>query len=458
MIPFTEFENQTKLGNYYPYNITLNLTNACNLACRYCFVHQQPDFMALEIAKKGIDFIWNNLQKHKNEIKDIPQDLKCVITLFGGEPLLTFHSVIKPLYEYIDNKYTYKGNFASQITTNGLLIDQEIVDFIQQYDINILFSFDGIKEIQDNNRPCHDKNKSSFDIIMNNFEKYIFPNTNNLHYELRATADLNHVDLWFDNFLFFNSLPIQTFSQVIEFYTILQPEQITKIYEQLDKMCNHIFNICLYDDLAKYPKWINYDHCLGQVINHDYEMVLRTRPINENIFPRLITNFCGYALEYVAMDAFGNLFPCREDPAEYPLNCHPSLIGHIDTGIDYEKLLKIKHIVNKMEFEFFKNKTCDKDCWYAQNHIKCEYAECPSHALREKNISTSFCTINSYICKRIVKDMDLLINQYHSRTYINYLKRNFPEFKFLNTLQTSPPSTRPFILEEMRKHRLITKE
>lgn len=452
---FYQFQDFTKLDNYYPYHITLNLTNACNLACRYCFVKQTPAFMPLEIAKQGIDFIWNNLQKHKQELKDIPLDQKCVITLFGGEPLLTFKSVIQPLFIYIEQKYGYKDNFTTEITTNGVLLNQEIIDFFEKYHVNVLFSFDGIKEIQDNNRPLHDKRQSSYEIIMSNYEKYIFYKPHDFMYNLRATADLNHINLWYDNFLFFNSLPIPEFALVVEFYTILNDQQIQQIYQELDKMCSYIYSICLFDDLKKYPKWTNYDHCLGQIITHDYEKIIRTKDVDLNNLPKFITNFCGYALEYVAMDAFGNLYPCREDPAEYPLKCHPSLIGNIKTGIDYEKLLKIKKEVDQLEYDFFMNRTCQKNCWYANNNIRCEYAECPSHAFREKNISTSFCIVNSYLCERIVKDMSLLINEQKVKTYIEYLKNTFPEYKILDNLFNAPPQIQNIMLQELRQQKLI---
>lgn len=452
---FEEFQHKTKLTNYYPYSITLNLTNACNLACRYCFVHQKPDFMTLDIAKAGIDFIYNNLQKHKNELKDIPETQKCVITLFGGEPLLTFNSVIKPLYEYMEEKYGYYDNFVSQITTNGLLINQEITDFLKKYEINILFSFDGMKKIQDENRPCHNQKQSSYDTIMNNFRNYIF-NNSDIRYELRATADLQHIDLWYDNFLFFNSLPIPEFSFVIEFYTILDKLQIEKIHQQLSKMCDYTFDICLHDNLMNYPKWINYDHCLGQIIHHDYEQLIRIDDLSINTVPRFLTNFCGYSLEYVAMDAFGNFYPCREDPAEYTERCHPTMIGNVKTGINYKKVQELKDFVDKLEYNFFYSKTCDQDCWYAKNNIRCEYAECPSHAFREKDISISFCSINSFICNRIVYDMDLLINQYQVKDYINYLKIMFPEYKFVNDVLSAPPPLQNILLEKMRKEKLIT--
>ena len=65
----------------YCYNACLNLTDACNLACRYCFVEQQPHFMTLDVAKDAVKFLVNNFNQLKHEENDV-----MVITYFGGEP------------------------------------------------------------------------------------------------------------------------------------------------------------------------------------------------------------------------------------------------------------------------------------------------------------------------------------------------------------------------------------
>ena len=88
----------------HPYDIALNLTNDCNLACVYCFVEQKPEYMTLDIAIKAVEYMLNNLKLHKEIYQDIPLTRKANLWFFGGEPLLCFHNVIKPLIEYCKEK------------------------------------------------------------------------------------------------------------------------------------------------------------------------------------------------------------------------------------------------------------------------------------------------------------------------------------------------------------------
>ena len=130
-------------------SLVLNVTNACNLKCKYCFVHkEEPHFMSLETAIQAVEY------GQKNKRKD-----SFFIVFFGGEPLLCYDTIIKPLVEYVKEKQ-YNVNFS--ITTNGTLLTKEKVDFLKQNNFCLLFSFDGSKETQDYNR------SDSFDTIIKN--------------------------------------------------------------------------------------------------------------------------------------------------------------------------------------------------------------------------------------------------------------------------------------------------
>ena len=131
----------------------LNLTNACNLACQYCFVEQHPDFMTLETAKYAADWLASNAENG-----DKPS-----INFFGGEPLLQWDKIIVPLTEYIRGKYG--RNFQLSMTSNCILMDEEKAAFCKENGIGLLFSVDGDKATQDCNRPCRD-GRSSFDILL----------------------------------------------------------------------------------------------------------------------------------------------------------------------------------------------------------------------------------------------------------------------------------------------------
>lgn len=117
-----------------PTTILLGLTNRCNLSCDYCFVNQNATDMTYDIAEQSVEWALNN-QKQKPEYK-------VSINFFGGEPLLKFEEIIKPLIE----KYFEKVIF--NITTNGVLLNEDIVDFFYKYNVGILLSFDGVPEVQ----------------------------------------------------------------------------------------------------------------------------------------------------------------------------------------------------------------------------------------------------------------------------------------------------------------------
>ena len=130
----------------------LNLTQKCNLKCKYCFVTQQPKEMDYKTAKDAVDFYAKNALDNL----DIPD-----ITFFGGEPLLKFEYIIKPLVEYIRKRY---GDFEISVTTNGTLLDEEKLKFLRDNNVGLLLSIDGDKETQNHNRPFH-SGKGSFDEI-----------------------------------------------------------------------------------------------------------------------------------------------------------------------------------------------------------------------------------------------------------------------------------------------------
>lgn len=131
----------------------LIVTHSCNLACRYCFVHQEPSRMTFETAKAAADFLIIN-SEGTNEVPEI--------NFFGGEPLLMWDSVIKPLTLYLREER--KVPFNLSMTSNCTLITDERLAFMEKYNIGLLFSLDGAKETQDYNRPFHG-GAGSFDAL-----------------------------------------------------------------------------------------------------------------------------------------------------------------------------------------------------------------------------------------------------------------------------------------------------
>lgn len=145
----------------------LVLTHACPMKCIYCFVHQEPSCMTYETAKQAAEFLIANAE----ESGKVP-----TINYFGGEPMIMWDEIIVPLTNWI--RQEYKKPFELSMTTNGVLLNDERIEFLKQNGISILFSIDGAKETQDYNRPLH-SGKSSFDILEPLIPKIIkaFPQT-----------------------------------------------------------------------------------------------------------------------------------------------------------------------------------------------------------------------------------------------------------------------------------------
>lgn len=174
----------------------LNLTNACCLACKYCFVHQSPEHMTLQVAKDAADFLAANA-KAQGETPSI--------NFFGGEPMFRYEQVIVPLTLYIRN--TYGDNFNLSMTSNGMLFTEERLSFMREHGIALLFSMDGGREVQDVNRPRADGG-SSFEtlektvpLILQYYPEVMF----------RATVTEETQDKLFDSIMFAERQGFKTF-------------------------------------------------------------------------------------------------------------------------------------------------------------------------------------------------------------------------------------------------------
>ena len=121
----------------------LVVTHECNLRCRYCFVHKEPQRMTLETAKDAARFLMDNAKAANSGTPEI--------NFFGGEPMLMFESVIRPLVEWVHDEL--KEPFRFSITTNGTLLTDERIRFMKRHGFGLLFSMDGTAPVQDYNRP-----------------------------------------------------------------------------------------------------------------------------------------------------------------------------------------------------------------------------------------------------------------------------------------------------------------
>ena len=124
--------------------LCLHIAHDCNLACKYCFAeegeyHGRRALMSYEVGKKALDFLIANSGTRRN----------LEVDFFGGEPLMNW-DVVKQLVEYARSVEKERGkNFRFTLTTNGMLIDDDVIDFANREMSNVVLSLDGRKEIHD---------------------------------------------------------------------------------------------------------------------------------------------------------------------------------------------------------------------------------------------------------------------------------------------------------------------
>lgn len=277
----------------------MSVTNRCQLECPYCFHKQSQEDMDFQTADMAVRYLLSNAAQTKKQPG---------ITFFGGEPLLCFESIIKPLVE------KYKDSLTWSITTNGLLLNNEIIDFCDKYNIDILLSIDGCKEVQDFQRPL--KNNSSFDILKKNIPYLLFKKPNTI---FRST--ITHYSL---NFLEKN---IETAQELGFKYITLVPN----LFEEWDEKDYKKWEIFFENESIKVMQHILWCEPFNYILNNIIQGV-QTIYNNENTF-NLISpvHSCGMGCDGIGISIDGSLHPCQEENWKKEIES----IGNIYTGISY---------------------------------------------------------------------------------------------------------------------------
>ena len=165
--------------------LCLHIAHDCNLACRYCFAeegeyHGRRALMSYEVGKKALDFlIANSGSRHNLEVD-----------FFGGEPLMNWQ-VVKDLVAYgREQEKLHNKRFRFTLTTNGVLLNDEVQEFANREMDNVVLSIDGRKEVHDRMRPFRN-GKGSYDLVLPKFEK-LAESRNQEKYYVRGTFTKNN--------------------------------------------------------------------------------------------------------------------------------------------------------------------------------------------------------------------------------------------------------------------------
>lgn len=285
--------------------LCLHIAHDCNLKCRYCFAEEgeykgHRALMSYEVGKKALDF----LIAHSGNRRNLEVDF------FGGEPLMNF-DVVKQLVKYgREQEKLHNKKFRFTLTTNGVLLNDEIMEFANKEMANVVLSIDGRKEVHDYMRPSRN-GKGSYDIILPKFEK-LAKSRKQTNYYVRGTFTHHNLDFSKDVL----HLADLGFQQISVEPVVAQPDEPYALQEEdIEKICEE------YDILAK--EMIKKEK-EGKGFNFFHFMIdLSGGPC---VAKRL--SGCGSGTEYLAVTPWGDLYPCHQF-----VGIDEFLMGNVDEGI-----------------------------------------------------------------------------------------------------------------------------
>ncbi len=285
--------------------LCLHIAHDCNLACKYCFAeegeyHGRRALMSLEVGKKALDFLVANSGNRVN----------LEVDFFGGEPLMNWQ-VVKDLVAYgrsLEEPNNKKFRFT--LTTNGVLLDDEVMEFANKEMANIVLSIDGRKEINDRMRPFRG-GQGSYDVIVPKFRK-VAESRGQERYYVRGTFTRNNLDFSRDVLhladLGFRQISVEPVVAGPEDDYAIREEDLPALREEYDRLAAEMIK------RKKEGKGFNFFH---------FMIDLEGGPC---VAKRL--SGCGSGTEYLAVTPWGDLYPCHQFVGNEDF-----LMGNVEEGV-----------------------------------------------------------------------------------------------------------------------------
>ncbi len=285
--------------------LCLHIAHDCNLACRYCFAEEgeyrgHRELMSYEVGKKALDFLIANSGSRRN----------LEVDFFGGEPLMNWQ-VVKDLVAYgREQESIHNKKFRFTLTTNGVLLSDEVMEFANREMSNVVLSIDGRKEVNDRMRPSRN-GKGSYELILPRFQK-LAESRNQNNYYVRGTFTHNNLDFSEDvkhlADLGFKQISVEPVVALPEESYAIREEDLPVLFEEYDRLAK------LMLEYKKEGKDFNFFH---------FMIDLTGGPC---VAKRL--SGCGSGTEYLAVTPWGDLYPCHQFVGRTEF-----LMGNVDDGI-----------------------------------------------------------------------------------------------------------------------------
>lgn len=285
--------------------LCLHVAHTCNLNCEYCFASQgkykgERALMSYETGRRALDFLIENSGTRRN----------LEVDFFGGEPLMNWE-VVKRLVAYARSREKEcNKNFRFTLTTNGVLINDEVIDFCNREIGNVVLSLDGRKEVHDRFRVDY-TGKGSYDLIVPKLQELVKRRTNGTYY-IRGTFTHYNTDFTNDIFhmadLGFTELSMEPVVCSPEDKSALTDEDLPVLFEQYEILAKEMLK------RKKEGRGFTFYH---------YMLDLTHGPC---IYKRI--SGCGSGTEYMAVTPSGELYPCHQFVGDKKY-----LLGNIYDGV-----------------------------------------------------------------------------------------------------------------------------
>jgi len=305
--------------------VCLNITHDCNLRCKYCFAdegkyHGARKVMSPEIGKKSIDFVIAHSGPRRN----------IEIDLFGGEPLIAVKEIKEIITYAREQEKIHNKVIRFTMTTNGTLLNEEIMEFMDKEMGNIVLSIDGRKSVNDNMRPKVD-GSGTYETILPKIIDMVEKRDKSKSYYVRGTFTRENLDFYNDikhlADLGFKEISVEPVVLGDEHDLSLRKEDLPTIFENYDKLYNDMYD--------RYKKGNEFKF-------YHFNIDLQGGPC---VYKRI--SGCGAGHEYIAITPEGDIYPCHQFVGNNDFR-----IGSIydeDENINWQisKTFKEAHIYNK---------------------------------------------------------------------------------------------------------------
>ena len=333
--PFEQAADEIKIKQSVLKAICLHVAHGCNMDCEYCFAGKgdysgKSGIMSAEVGKRALDY----LVEHSGARKHLEVDF------FGGEPLINW-DVCKEIVAYgRELEKTHNKIFNFTLTTNGVLIDEDVIDFTNREMGNVVLSMDGRRETHDRMR--HSKSGGgTYDMIMGNFKALVDSRLKNAErspeYYMRGTYTAYNKDFAADVMamadLGFGETSIEPVVSDPDVPYALHEEDLPQLFEEYEKLALEM--------LAREERGEGFSF-------YHYTVDLTGGPC---IYKRVAG--CGVATEYLALTPTGDLYPCHQFVGDDDM-----IVGNIYDGITHPETVDIFRKGNNI----YTRDDC-RDCW-----------------------------------------------------------------------------------------------